>query len=80
MNWILVLLTTSLTITSHPGNVDVSNSSGVAVAGHFTSKSDCLAFQDSIHKYHLLNEYNETVKGNKRVRVFTATVCVSDPK
>jgi hypothetical protein len=81
MDWILILLTSTLTVTTHPDNTMVAgNTTNAEVAGHFTSQADCVDFQNLIRKYHLLDSSKETVNGNRRARTFTATVCVADTK
>jgi len=78
-SWVLILITSTLTIVQHPGSMTVdTNVTNAEVSGHFASRASCIAFQTEATKHGLLDHPKDTVKGNTHTHIATATVCMID--
>ena len=78
-SWILILITSTLTIVQHPGSMTVdTNVTNAEVSGHFASRASCIAFQAEATKHGMLDHPKDTVKGNTHTHIATATVCMID--
>ena len=80
-SWVLILITSTLTIVQHPGSMTVdTNVTNAEVSGHFTSKADCMGIQAAADKYDLFAHPKDIVKGNTITHIGSTTVCMIDPK